>query len=63
MSNPDRLVMPSTCDNHGTPGHANFTARNVHGGVAFESHAGDGCVITVPDVEVRRLRERLDEWL
>jgi hypothetical protein len=63
VPDPNRLIMPASCQQHGVVGFTNFAARKVHGVIEFESHAGDGCVISVPELEARRLRAKLDEWL
>lgn len=65
MPDHNRLVMSSTCKkgDHGAVGFTNFLVRNVRGGVEFDAHAVGGCVVTVPDAEVRRLYDRLAEWL
>lgn len=63
MLDANRIVMPSTCLDHGTAGFTNFAARKAGGVIEFESHAGGGCVVRVPEGEALRLRDKLNEWL
>jgi len=63
MLDQNHLVMPSTCLDHGTAGFTNFAARKAGGMIEFESHAGGGCVVRVPEDQAIKLRDKLNEWL